>query len=423
VTNTGKVAGSDVVQVYLSQPKSSGEPPKSLVGFQKVTLKPGQSKKVSVTITAKDASVWSTKAQAWALTPGTYTVRAGDSSSTLPTKDFFSVTKTTQPRWVTVKAPSLAKPGKSVTVRTTFTNKSTTVARNVRTSLQLPDGWTASRPTVTKAVAPGTSVSATWKVAVPADAAPADATITATSRYTGGASSGTATIRVPYASLAAAYDTIAVSDDADETAGNIDGRGYSYSLQALASVGVVPGQAIPGGYGGLVFPDVAADKPDAVTTAGQTVALSGSGTGLALLATGTNGEQKGTLTVTYTDGTTSSATVDVNDWYSNKAVAGTVLVATTPYWNRPTGSTYVRATKVSLYATTVPVTAGKTVAYLTFPHNGELRVGAPRCLGLSSCGPGGRADSLTPFDTSARPRVRLPPRLRPTRRGPRTMAR
>ena len=381
VTNTGKVAGSDVVQVYLSQPRSSGEPPKSLVGFQKVTLKPGKSTKVHVTITAKDASVWNTKAQAWALTPGTYTVRAGDSSSSLPTKDFFSVTRTTQPRWVTVKAPGLVKAGKTVTVRTTFTNGSTTVARNVRTSLDLPDGWTTSRPSTTRAVAPGTSVSATWKVAVPADATPGDATITATSRYIGGSSSGTATLQVPYASLAAAYDTVGVSDDADETAGNLDGSGYSFSLQALASVGVVPGQAIPGGYGGLVFPDVAADEPDAVTTAGQTVALSGSGTGLALLAVGTNGEQKGDVTITYTDGSTSSGTVDVNDWYSNKAVTGSVLVATTPYWNRPAGSANQKNQKVSLYATTVPVTAGKTVAYVTFGTNPRLHVFAANVTG------------------------------------------
>ncbi|WP_194174233.1 glycoside hydrolase family 3 C-terminal domain-containing protein [Luteimicrobium xylanilyticum] len=209
VTNAGKVAGSDVVQVYLSQPKKAGEPPKSLVGFQKVALEPGKSTKVHVTITAKDASVWSTQAQTWALTPGTYTVRAGDSSSSLPTRDYFSVTKTTQPRWVSVKAPSLAKAGKTVTVRTTFTNKSTTTARDVRTSLDLPDGWTTSPRTIrTSKVAPGTSVSSTWRVSVPADATPGDTTITATSRYAGGTSSGTATVQVPYASLAAAYDTV-----------------------------------------------------------------------------------------------------------------------------------------------------------------------------------------------------------------------
>jgi len=172
-----------------------------------------------------------------------------------------------------------------------------------------------------------------------------------------------------------------VSDDADETKGNLDGSGYSFSLQALAGVGVVPGQAVPGGYGGLVFPDVAADEPDAVTTAGQTVALTGSGTGLALLAVGTNGEQKGDVTITYTDGTTSSATVEVNDWYSNKAVAGSVLVATTPYWNRPAGSTNQKNQKVSLYATTVPVTAGKTIAYVTFPQNGRLHVFAANVTG------------------------------------------
>ncbi|MFC8733117.1 glycoside hydrolase family 3 C-terminal domain-containing protein [Luteimicrobium sp. NPDC057192] len=382
VTNTGKVAGSDVVQFYLSQPTSSGEPPKSLVGFQKVTLEPGRSKKVSVTITARDASVWNTKAQSWALTPGTYTVRAGDSSSSLPTKDYFSVTKTTQPRSVTVGAPAGARAGSTVDVTTTFTNGSTTTARDVRTSLELPDGWTtASLPTTTRAVAPGASVQATWKVSVPADATTGAATIRATSQYVGGHAAGTAAVTVPYASLAAAYDTVGVSDDADETAGNLDGTGYSFSLQALASVGVVPGQPIPGGYGGLVFPQITAGEPNVVSAAGQTVTMSGSGASLALLAVGTSGEQKGTLTVTYTDGTTSSGAVDVNDWFYNQAVPGSVVVATTPYWNRPAGSTNPHAQRVSLYATQVPLTPGKEIASVTLPTNPQLRVFAAHVTG------------------------------------------
>ncbi|ROS78661.1 glycoside hydrolase family 3 C-terminal domain-containing protein [Cellulomonas sp. PhB143] len=375
VTNTGKVAGSDVVQVYLSQPRSSGEPPKSLVGFEKVSLKPGKSTKVSVTIDARDASAWNSKAHTWALTPGTYTVRAGDSSSHLPTKDYFSVTRTTQPRWVTVKAPGVVTPGKAATVRTTFTNASTTTAKDVRTSLQLPEGWTTSpRSSTTLKVAPGTSVTTSWKVAVPKDAAAGPATVGATSRYDGGSAESSTDVAVPYADLAAAYDTVGVSDDSDETAGNLDGSGYSYSAQALASVGVSPGAAVPGGYGGLVFPKVAAGRPDAVSTAGQVVTMSGTGTRLALLGTGTSSEQTGTLTVTYTDGTTSSATVRLADWYNNNPTPGSVIVATTPYWNRPAGSTNQKDQKVSLYATSVPLTAGKQVRTITLPDNPRLHV-------------------------------------------------
>ena len=43
VTNTGKVAGSDVAQLYLGDPSVAGEPPRQLKGFDKVDLQPGQS--------------------------------------------------------------------------------------------------------------------------------------------------------------------------------------------------------------------------------------------------------------------------------------------------------------------------------------------------------------------------------------------
>ena len=61
VTNTGKVAGAEVVQVYLGIPVT-GQPPKRLVGFQKVFLNPGQSCEASITIdpaaTNHPMSVW-----------------------------------------------------------------------------------------------------------------------------------------------------------------------------------------------------------------------------------------------------------------------------------------------------------------------------------------------------------------------------
>ena len=49
VTNTGPAAGAEVVQVYLGVPVQ-GQPPKRLVGFQKVFVEPGASKPVAITI-------------------------------------------------------------------------------------------------------------------------------------------------------------------------------------------------------------------------------------------------------------------------------------------------------------------------------------------------------------------------------------
>lgn len=58
VTNTGSVAGTDIVPVYVAQPVSAVVvPPQRLVGFARVTLNPGQSKQVHVTFPASALGV------------------------------------------------------------------------------------------------------------------------------------------------------------------------------------------------------------------------------------------------------------------------------------------------------------------------------------------------------------------------------
>jgi beta-glucosidase len=84
VTNTGSRAGADVVQVYVAAPASAGEPPRQLKGFAKVSLAPGQTRRVSITLQDRAFSVWSTSAKAWTTVPGQHTVSVGDSSRSLP---------------------------------------------------------------------------------------------------------------------------------------------------------------------------------------------------------------------------------------------------------------------------------------------------------------------------------------------------
>jgi beta-glucosidase len=90
VANSGSVAGSEVVQVYLSLPSGASsvgaaQPPKRLVGFQKVELAPGSSKEISVVVDPAAShhplSVWSTTTNLWVTPAGTYTVHVGRSSS------------------------------------------------------------------------------------------------------------------------------------------------------------------------------------------------------------------------------------------------------------------------------------------------------------------------------------------------------
>ncbi len=85
VTNTGKSTGTTTPQVYLTLPASTGEPGSRLVSFEPVTLRAGESKRVTVAIDPtsvdKPLSYYSTAANAWTTDPGTYRVAVGDSST------------------------------------------------------------------------------------------------------------------------------------------------------------------------------------------------------------------------------------------------------------------------------------------------------------------------------------------------------
>ncbi|MGI5239733.1 glycoside hydrolase family 3 C-terminal domain-containing protein [Dactylosporangium sp. CA-139066] len=77
VTNTGSRAGTEVAQVYVGQPASTGEPPKNLRGFSRVTLAAGQTQRVSVTLDARSFQYWN---NAWTTANGTHQIYVGSSS-------------------------------------------------------------------------------------------------------------------------------------------------------------------------------------------------------------------------------------------------------------------------------------------------------------------------------------------------------
>ena len=93
VTNTGKVAGAEVAQLYLGFPPiaEGNEPPIQLKGFRKVMLNPGESKTVELPLDAHSFSYWSQQAHAWRVAPGTFEVMVGDSSANTPLKASITV--------------------------------------------------------------------------------------------------------------------------------------------------------------------------------------------------------------------------------------------------------------------------------------------------------------------------------------------
>lgn len=84
VTNTGRRTGSDVIQAYVGHPAGSGEPPKALKAFTKVTLRPGQTRRVTLTLTTDALRTWDTHTHDWTVPDGTYRVYVGESSADTP---------------------------------------------------------------------------------------------------------------------------------------------------------------------------------------------------------------------------------------------------------------------------------------------------------------------------------------------------
>jgi beta-glucosidase len=80
VTNTGQREGVAVPQLYLREDTTSVETPeRSLKGFARVDLKPGETKTVHFTVPVAELAVWTTAGK-WAIEPGSFTVWAGGSS-------------------------------------------------------------------------------------------------------------------------------------------------------------------------------------------------------------------------------------------------------------------------------------------------------------------------------------------------------
>lgn len=95
VTTTGGRHGAEVVQVYVAVP-ADGQPPKRLVGFQKVWLDPGESAEVSIpldpTATAKPLSVWDYGIRGFRVVDGEHRVLVGTSSEDTPHELTLTVT-------------------------------------------------------------------------------------------------------------------------------------------------------------------------------------------------------------------------------------------------------------------------------------------------------------------------------------------
>ncbi len=169
VTNAGQVSGTDVAQLYLGLPAASGEPPRKLVGFERVRLAPGQSKVIHFTITPREEWWWGHKG--WTETAGTYRVYVGDASglAELPLRASYTMGKAIGERQVTVSAPKTFKPGTRALVRVSLSSGGTETLRDASLSLKAPGGWTVVPvgPVTRGKVAPNAALTAQFAVTPP----------------------------------------------------------------------------------------------------------------------------------------------------------------------------------------------------------------------------------------------------------------
>jgi len=184
VTNTGSRAGTDVAQLYLGDPGATGEPPRQLAGFTRVSLAAGASKQVTFSVTPRDTWWWQESADGWTQSPGTYQVYVGDSSALtdLPLRGSFALATTSSARQVVVLAGHTLVPGRPASVTVRLTASGTATLHRVRLALQLPQGWlaTAAGPTVFHDVAPSAAPATRFTVTPPSWAHNANAVVHAT---------------------------------------------------------------------------------------------------------------------------------------------------------------------------------------------------------------------------------------------------
>ncbi len=107
VTNTGKVEGKEVVQLYVTDKESSLiRPVKELKGFEKVSLKPGESKNVMFKLDKRAFAFYSEAAHDWLVEEGDFIISVGSSSRDIRlTDEVFVSSKDRIPVKYTVNSP------------------------------------------------------------------------------------------------------------------------------------------------------------------------------------------------------------------------------------------------------------------------------------------------------------------------------
>jgi beta-glucosidase len=86
VKNTGTRPGAEVAELYAMLPAAAKEPPKRLVGYEKLILAPGESREVTVDVDPLFLTVYDEQENRMRVVPGRYSFAVGGSSQSVSLK-------------------------------------------------------------------------------------------------------------------------------------------------------------------------------------------------------------------------------------------------------------------------------------------------------------------------------------------------
>lgn len=182
-----------------------------------------------------------------------------------------------------------------------------------------------------------------------------------------------------------AYNNTGISDNSSPTTANFDGNGNSFSAEDFADptiAGWNPGDTLT--YEGInyIWPGVPAGQADNYQAAGQVIPVTpvAGATSIGFVGAATNGSPNASdpVTLTYTDGSTSTVTLTFADWLFGNGnatpPAGDHLFALLPHYNTPQGT---QAVPHYLFEMEMPLNAAKTLQSITLQSSvtgGQLHV-------------------------------------------------
>ncbi|HZU29236.1 MAG TPA: protease pro-enzyme activation domain-containing protein [Bryobacteraceae bacterium] len=165
--------------------------------------------------------------------------------------------------------------------------------------------------------------------------------------------------------LGPAFQTTGIISDGKTFRGGLDGIGWAYSGRMLGGTQTVAG---------IDFNIGAADAPDAVSGAGQAIALpAGSFSTLSLLGSAVNGNQTAqTFRVNYSDGTSATFKQSLSDWYTPQRYPGETTALSMPYRNASNGAKDNRPFELYLYSFTIDKT--RSISSIVLPNNANVKL-------------------------------------------------